>query len=106
MVSALLKCFKRSYSLFLYDIDARWPFKMEGALSQRWILFKRAQGNTVTLPNTSCNFIHAGWPFRKPIKISFDTPLRLSFSAFFHALQAHRARPADAAHTHADYPHN
>src|SRR5260363_269641 len=44
MVSALQKCFKRSYSLFLYDIDARWPFKMEGALSQRWILFKRAQG--------------------------------------------------------------
>src|SRR5260364_474838 len=44
MVSALSKCFKRSYSLFLYDIDARWPFKMEGALCQCWILFKRAQG--------------------------------------------------------------
>src|SRR5260363_339552 len=62
--------------------------------------------NTVTLPNTSCNFIAAGWPFQKPIKISFDTTIRLSFSALFQAIQAHRARPADAAHTHADYPHN
>src|SRR5260363_48693 len=39
--------------------------------------------NTVTLPNTSCNFIDAGWPFRKPIKISFDTTIRLSFRRYF-----------------------